>query len=82
MASTASSSRLAFSETVVSENMLSCCAPSILRPVTPTLSMRMGLPAAQFSRKSVAAVSRMSRVLLDEFQAGSLGRITLEEPEC
>ena len=25
---------------------------------------------------------RMSKVLLDEFQAGSLGRITLEEPEC
>lgn len=27
-------------------------------------------------------LERMSRVLLDEFQAGSLGRITLEEPEC
>lgn len=29
-----------------------------------------------------ADLERMSRVLLDEFQAGSLGRITLEEPEC
>lgn len=27
-------------------------------------------------------LERMSRVLLDEFQAGSLGRITLEVPEC
>lgn len=27
-------------------------------------------------------LERMSRVLLDEFQAGSLGRITLEKPEC